>query len=584
MKHNYTKMMAAGLMAAAMTVPATASAEKAVRKAVVENYGDMMYGGNDLTTKVVSYYDSLNRLSRKIETDAEGTLQSYYYHFYNDKGLICNSYLRRYQELSLDTWGLADPDLVTNYEYDADGNITLKEGSTATFKYYYDEKGNMVKQERYDKDYLTNELSLVQTWVYSDFLENATNCPKKYVSSSDVYTSYNFEAELEYNDNTDLVKETQYIYDDNNVRTYANSTIYTYDKDYQLLSTVRHQMTDIYDPQTWEKTSTEEMPVDSVVYTYSDGGNTILQETYTYDTTDKEEPWAKSPAYTITRMQEFDGALSATLKVEEVAGKINTNKITVTVPEAAEGYSFNVFRDGVKITTISLEKGDEAFDFDDEGVKNGEHEYFVETVKPASGDEAAVDYNISNTVTVENKVELPAPTNVRGVSKGVTEGDFSSTCMTIAWDAPKYSDELGFQGYSVFETSDYGDSQLNYESLISDNQYTIDMYNYYTERTIYVQAQYAYGTANSETVTVKMDELPDASGIDGVQTAAGKVAYSNGVLTTAKAAKISVMDASGKKVGEADNATSLSLDAMPNGIYVVSVQCDGKLSIVKVRK
>lgn len=135
----------------------------------------------------------------------------------------------------------------------------------------------------------------------------------------------------------------------------------------------------------------------------------------------------------------------------------------------------------------------------------------------------------------------------------------------------------------MFASSEYYDSQENDDAL-TDTKFTVNMYNYYTEKNIYVQAMYLYGTSNSDTVLIKMDDLPDASSIEGVNTVAGKVAYFNNTVTTAKAAKISVMDASGKKVGEADNATSLSLDNMPSGIYVVSVQCDGKLSVVKVRK
>lgn len=44
------------------------------------------------------------------------------------------------------------------------------------------------------------------------------------------------------------------------------------------------------------------------------------------------------------------------------------------------------------------------------------------------------------------------------------------------------------------------------------------------------------------------------------------------------------MDMSGKKVGETADATSFSLEQMPQGVYIVSVQLNGKISVMKVRK
>lgn len=581
MKHNYTKMMAAALLAGTAASPLAALADnadkKAVREAVVYNYGDMMYGGDDLQSSVVSLYNSDNKLIRKMELSPEGELKTFYTYGYNANGLLSFGYSQSYQLLFANHYGLSDPTNRTDYEYDEKGNLICETGPSQTYKYEYDADGNITKKERYEYSYWTETTSLVQTFVYSDFLPHTVNCPQKCVSSSEEYGSYNYVVKMEYNDNCDLLKETQYTTDDSGAETYANSTIYNYDKAGNLISKVRHQMTDIWDYSTWTQIGSEDMPVDSVVYTQLDEYRE-KQESYTYDSySEGGEPWAKSPAFSITECRELDGSLVADLKVEKLADKINANKVTLELPADMPGdYVFDLYCDGVKKATLTKDVNV----YVDEDQINGSHEYFAQTVTKS---EDGVGMNVSNIATVENHVDLPAPTNVRGIDKGTTDEEYPTTCMTIAWDAPKDVDGLTFMGYNVVEANDYYDNQDN-DDLLSDTKYTVNMYNYYTEKNIYVQAVYLYGTANSDTVLIKMDDLPDATSIEGVNTVAGKVAYANNTVTTAKAAKISVMDASGKKVGEADNATSLSLDAMPSGIYVVSVQCDGKLSIVKVRK
>ena len=580
MKHNYTKMMAAALLAGTAASPLAALADndetKVVREAVIYTYGDMMYGGDDLQSSVVSLYDSNNRLVRKLELDPTGVLKTFSTFNYNADGLLTFRYNQNYQLLFADRYGLSDPTNTTEYEYDEKGNLICEKGPSETYKYEYDADGNITKKERYEFDYWTNTTSLVQTFVYSDFLPHTINCPQRCISSSETHASYNYVVMMEYNDNCDLLKEMQYSLDDNGGGTYSNSTIYTYSENGQLKSKVRYQMTDIWDYETWTQIGSEDLPVDSVVYTPLDEYREKM-ETYSYYSYNEDEPWSKSPSYTILEAREFDGSLVPGIKVETLEDKVNTNKVTLEVPDnMPSDYVYDLYCDGVKVATLTKDVNV----YVDESQVNGLHEYFAQTVTKSEGGEGL---NVSDIVTVENNVNLPAPTNVRGLDKGKTDDEYPTTCMTVAWDAPKDVEGLGFLGYNVFASSEYYDSQENDEAL-TDTKFTVNMYNYYTEKNLYVQAMYLYGTSNSDTVLIKMDDLPDATSIEGVNTVAGKVAYSNNTVTTAKAAKISVMDASGKKVGEADNATSLSLDNMPSGIYVVSVQCDGKLSVVKVRK
>lgn len=576
MKHFYLKSLSCAVIAGTMTTVAAYAADntapgKAVKVAVEENYGDYMAGGSDLSTKTVYLYDSNNRLLRKMNVDAANNeLMQYISYQYNALGqLVCN-FSQSYMEIETGRWGLADPTEKTVYEYDDKGRL-ISESGNQTYKYEYDDDNNIVKKTMLMQGY-DGELSVMQTITYSDFA--APNCPRKTVSvGAEGFASYDYEGELEYDSKFNLLKETNYTVSGND-KTFLNSTRYVYDESGMMTTKVRHNSTSIYD-DSWNEIGKKEVPVDSVVYTRLDE-NRVKEQSYTYNDYDEETPWNISPTFKITVSREFDGTLAATLKVEAVEGEKNTNKITVVPANtAAEGYAYAIYRDGQKIATLDPKT---SLTYTDSKLYNGKHEYFAQTVK--AGDDAA-EYNISDIATIENKIDFPAPTNLRGVSKEVTA---DNSCMNIAWDAPKYTDDMEFQGYNIIEAGEYGDNKVNYEGTVSDTKYSIDMYNYYTERNIYIQAVYKLGTANSETKLIKMDDLGEASAINSVKSVAGNVNYADGVITTAESAKITLHDMSGKKVATIENATSLSTDNLPGGIYLVSVERDGKISVLKVRK
>lgn len=584
MKNNYIKFFAAAVLAAAVSpIAATiykaedAGTKKAMREAVVENYWGFMSGEADLTSKLVSFYDSSNRLVRQANYQNGSTLTQYYNYEYDENGKLKLKFSRSYMMQPTGDMGFAASTDSVKYEYDAEGR-QISEFGMSNYKYEYDAEGNLVKKEMLMRDFTTNEYMVMQTITYSDF--KAKNCPQKYVSvGAQGYASLDYDAELEYDDNNNLLKETIYETDDSGNRNYKKATIYYYDAEGMLISKVRHEMSEIWNYDTWEIIGTEDMPVDSVVYS-REGENRIKEQKYTYDYS-ADEKWSATQNYSITESREYDGSLAATIKVESLEGKANTNKVTLTIPEsAATGYVFDLYRDAQKIATF--EPGGK-LEYEDAELRNGTHEYFVQTVKTG---EKNVEYNVSNVVNVENETKLPAPTNVHGVVKGEKENDYgaTSTFMTIEWDAPEYTDEMGFTGYNIYERTEYADAQINMTGAVTDTKYDVDMYNFYTERNIYVQAMYKLGTADSEPVLIKMDELPDVSAIHTVSSTAGTVSYANGIIATEQAAKISVVDLNGKKLAEAASATSLSIENVPTGVYIVTVECNGKVSAMKVRK
>ena len=576
MKHFYLKSLSCAIVAGTMTTTAVYAADNAnvgknVKVAVEENYGDYMSGGSDLSTKTVYLYDSNNRLLRKMNIDAANNeLMQYFSYEYNALGqLICN-FSQSYMEIESGRWGLADPTEKTVYEYDDKGRLIAETGNQS-YKYEYDNDNNLVKKTLLMQGF-DNELTVMQTITYSDFV--APNCPQKTVSvGAEGFASYDYQGELEYDKNFNLLKETNYTVSGEN-KTFLNSTRYVYDESGMMTTKVRHSSSSIYD-ENWNEIGKKEVPVDSVVYTRLDE-NRVKEQSYTYNDYDEETPWNISPTFKITVSREFDGTLAAKLNVETVEGEKNTNKVTVIPANtAAEGYEYDIYRDGQKIATLDPKT---ALTYTDSKLYNGKHEYFAQTVK--TGD-AAVEYNISDIAAVENKIDFPAPTNLRGVSKEVTSDNSS---MNIAWDAPKYTADMEFQGYNIIEAGEYGDNKVNYEGTISDTKYSVDMYNYYTERNLYIQAVYKLGTANSETKLIKMDDLGEASAINTVKSVAGNVNYADGIITTAERAKITLHDMSGKKVAATENSTSLSIADQPCGVYLVSVERDGKVSVLKVRK
>ena len=76
-------------------------------------------------------------------------------------------------------------------------------------------------------------------------------------------------------------------------------------------------------------------------------------------------------------------------------------------------------------------------------------------------------------------------------------------------------------------------------------------------------------------------DLPPVS-IGSAATNASLATYANGVLTTESPAGITVYAQSGAKVLHAEAATSLSLEGLPGGIYIISIEMDGQQQVMKV--
>lgn len=573
MKHFYTKAMTGAFLLAASLTATTAAAQKAVLDAATEVYGDWMFGGDNLSSSQVNYYNSQNQLLRQATYDADGLLGNYVSYEYNENGLLTVS-INRYWNLGNN--GIyafaADPDSTT-YTYNAEGQLIQKVEPSYTTNYTYNADGALVSEVEYYRSSWAGEETLSQqdSIVYSDFLTK--DCPQK---AEHIGNYENYVATLSYTTDGKLLQELDSTSNGDGTMTFKKSTTNVYDDQGTLLYTVHKQSQAIYDYDTWDILGYEIVPIDSIVYT-ADGDLRTKEQTYTYSSYDST--WSNPTVYNVYVKREYDGSLANGVNVKAAEG-LNNNLVTLTSVNMEEtGVAYDLYRDGQKIYRFDL---DEDYGvYVDSAVVNGEHEYFVQTVKTGEKEEG---YNISNIVLMTNNLELPAPTNVRGVSKKI---ETDNSYMTIAWDAPAYTDDMKFVGYNIMSYNSYGDSFYNTtEPNQQETSFTFEMYNFYTEKeNIYIQAVYEYGTANSDTVTIAMADLPEVTdAIGSVKGASTTISYRNATISLSDAANVRILDAAGKVVAEGKNATSVSLEAAPKGVYVVAVERNGKLDVMKVHK
>lgn len=612
MENHYKNAISLALLTAAIASPLTSTAAKVknaeasdtnkeAKHAVTEVYGSFMTGGNELQEKTISFYDSQNRLVRQGTYGKDGMLTKYFNYEYNQDGKLAKSFTRLYNIQSNGLYDLGNATDPTYYIYNSKGQLTTKyiwgAYTYSQYNYTYTEDGSLKTQEyltgtrnmelidpeKGTYEYTDTVWTRQEMYTYSDFA--AKDCPQKVIYENQ-YSDQNYEGEMTYNADGKLLTETDYTVSDG-TKTFKKSLRNEYDENGNLTLRVRHQSQATYDDSYMTVVGYETVPVDSVIYTKEDENRT-KEVTFTYDSYNKL--WDQQPSYNVTETRVFDGAkYSVTGYVEKMEGKANTNIFHFTIPakeqdaseyEKAPVYVYDIYRDGLKICRYYPQAAESKAGFIDESIANGDHDYYVQTVEIK--DSTEIGYNITDLATIESYTQLPAPTNVHGVSKQFTG---STSYMTYAWDAPAYTEDMGFIGYNVMTPSSFGDGCENAETPnIKETEYTSEMFNYYTEKTLYIQAVYALGYANSDTVTIKMDDLDDLASVQSIKTDNGTVSYLNNVITLSDAANITVSDMSGMKMAEAKKAKSLSIANLPHGAYMITTEKDGKLAVLKVRK
>lgn len=554
---------------------------------VVEYYGDAMGQFQGMSRREVTFYNKDKKPVRRASYEASGedqfTIARYYMYDYDENGKLVCTYDQQYGAgRDGDGDGFSAYKDSVDYSYDDYGRLAVKtdKGRYEQTKYSYDDNGELVKEEI---SLLSKPDEVFQTLTYSDFA--AKGCPQSVKSASE-YDYLVYEETFKYNDSKQKTERQRKAYtqleDGSKQLVVSEQEFWKYDEAGKLVcdSLLKSGQDE------WGTLDGKPVPVSKVVYSADNGSdNRTKAQTYTaaYDETSKDYAWNQTPTYTISQTNVFNPELATELAVAPVEGEINTEKLTFSVPdEAALGsYTFDVYRHGFKIARVNL-TDEGAYDpetgtlnYVDKDVPNGTYDYFVQTVysNDESGEE--VGQTTSNVVRTKVYSELPAPTNVHAVEKGV---DKVETKVLIAWDAPADYEKYGFKRYNVifdgYRTAD------NFEADGQATEWVTDMA--FLPKKFFVQAVYKYGKANSPVVEVNLDELP--TGVSSLTADGQQAEYSNGVLTLAQPADVTVYAANGAQVLRVAQSQSVSLEKLPQGTYVVAVTTAGKSQVVKLAR
>lgn len=558
-----------------------------------ERWGDALgeVSKNRITNKIVSYYDGENRLSAKVSygaNTATGKYEPVYYEgtLFSADSLSSKTFHQQYGLYDGADFKFIEANDTTYCTYDKAGHLLTERSlqSTDSIVYTYDEEGNKISYERYVPDTWGSHGGkpyVMEGYNYSDFV--APDCPQT-IQGFGAYSSYKNSYKVKYDSDNNIIEKETY----NEGGTLIQVERWTY----ELGVLVLYETNKVKSATGEDGTTTyTETPSKKTVYTVvGDKPLRIKHEDYTYTYGE----WGTVPYYYVTEYGKPDAATAPVLAMEPVADKLNTVKLTfdaTAIPDVSN-VAYDVYRHGIKLARLSASDAkDGMLTYVDESVFNGEYDYFVQPVDvdaDKTGEEALNSYgfgmNVSNTVREVFATELPVPTNVRATS---VEYSQDSCYVTVEWDEPADKDLYQLRYYNVFDIDQKSpvNSTSNASGLIvqpiTENKYRL----YLGQGTsasnmsmdIYVQAVYALGKVNTDTVTIR-NQIED--GIADVE-AGNCIRFSHGVLAAGEGVTFDVYTADGKVVATGCEGT-LSLGNRPAGVYVVRSHSNGRTSTQKV--
>lgn len=504
------KRYAAALLTAIM-VGGTAFAQSPDFKVrCVEKWGDAMGGTSGITTKAVSYYNSDNLIISETDYGADYVTGEYLpsrftVYKYNDKKQLVKKYSQQYGLYDGEDMAYKASVDTVNYSYDDAGRLICEQNiqTKDSIVYEYDEQGNKVRYARYLPDYYgtvnNGQPYVMEEERYSDFV--APDCPRKIVGDGR-YDSYKVSYDVAYDADFNMISKKKF----NSSDVPTQSEYWTYDNG-QLVTYVKYTVNSVTGD---DGTTYEEVPTSKTEYTVlSEEPLRIKEQGYSYNK--KDSTWRTNVYYYVSEYFKPEATSAPELTVEKVEDKLNTVKLTfdATPVNGAQNVVYDIMRHGIKIARLtSADAKDGQLTYTDEYVKNGDYEYFVQAVDAdadTSGDDAINSYgfgmNTSNLIPVNFNTELPAVTNLRKVNVDYVD---NQCFVTLKWDEPANKDDYKFIMYNVFLKG--MKIQDNQGDTLTVNSYRIAI-GWGTEanniaRDIYVQAVYAIGKVNSDTITV----------------------------------------------------------------------------------
>ena len=168
------------------------------------------------------------------------------------------------------------------------------------------------------------------------------------------------------------------------------------------------------------------------------------------------------------------------------------------------------------------------------------------------------------------------PEGLQSIGKGAF-----SQCETLA--SVTLPSTLQSIGHSAFFRCPLADVTSLAATPPAIHEDTFNAYNY-EEAVLHVPANVLrdYQAAEYWEQFLNVDgDLPPV-GIGSVAADASLATYANGTLTLSDTGDITVYAQSGAQVRHAADATSLSLEGLPRGIYIISIAQDGQRQVMKV--
>lgn len=526
-------------------------------------YGDHMgTAPEDLDmTKTEYFYDSQNRLIRTVTSgrtydDQQDYAVMYLYKtVYAEDGLssTCMTYQTGLYDYGDIGWREGAIETTT---YDEKGRVTRYEPyGMYNYTYEYDESGNLVK---YTRLYKSNG-NVSQEITYSDFV--GKDKPKT-ITATGAYDSYTYNATCEYDENGNKLSELQLsssgkkkqletweYAEDGFLKLYYKTTSFDADGTPKLQSK-RGYWLDENNPDP----------------------NCIFYADSTY--IESENRWGRINLVHMDEYADFSdmaAKTATTLTASEVEDRVNTIKLTFTMPADANEITtaFNIYRDGDLIATkwareLTKEDDEGTYSYLDEDLYNGDHDYFVQVLVGNSNDiEDYKGYYISNTASVSLNLQLPAVTDLKATDR--RNGENGEDIVTFSWTNPEYPEAYGFISNSLY----FNKNQLADAETTDPETTSLEGVPAYSTINALVVTRFKYGKALSETITVKLSEVP--TGIDTVTETAGTISLNGRTLNIGSNADITVYSFDGKTEVKAISARSIDLSRLNTGAYIISV-------------
>lgn len=545
----------------------TQASKKDTKLVTIKSFGDILGSipSDQCATVETFYYDENNNLLRsslggfRLDTKDLDPMK-YFFYEYNDKKQLVKSYYRQYGQYDGIYNKFGNPKGINTYEYYENGKLHKQyDGADKDSMIYVWDGDNLIEEKNmFLQNGSTTNWYVMSKKTYSDFIEDASNCPLK-MECDGKFESNKYTGEYTYDEKYNKTSFTTYNLDESK----KAKEEWKYNEDGKLIEFIRYKVVTVGGQKEFEVSS-------RINYTIDGNDTKVMAEgamTYTIETV--AECIAETAPHNLQVTQVSDATVP------------NTYKITCEAPETLtiENPAWDVYRDVAKIGRAEFADG--MITYTDEAVPNDTiHDYFVLTV-----DGNDIPYNISNAVSIEVKTTLVPVTEVKGISCIAKDdkGGGQSYVVSMSWKAPDTTYPI--KGYNVYLGATK--MPINDYAPITETKADVNFGPTENDRNkvqeVTVEVIYTIGRIKAAPVTIDITQLPGES-IE--ESEIGQVIELNGneLLIKGEYTSLDIYNTNGTLVQKAANTPNVDLTSLSTGIYMIRILHDGKVSTIKVAR